>query len=306
MNALIQEQLLEEIRCQENLAYVFADNRHFLATEYKVLINQGELSGFVKCMKMLYNGKIQIYYMLHGYKAFSGLISTVSPEQLMVIVANLFNCIMKVKSNGFLSCSNIDLSFEHVYVEPSTLKIGLVYLPASIHFYPDEDAFENELRSGLINIITNTSGPEGQKVTQLVKDLSDGLLNLKDLAFKLQMFSNVGEKKEERIEERKFRESVLYLAPLNTNRDSTIKMEGDEFIIGKKPELVNFVIDYNKLISRIHCKINRVNGGFEVTDLSSTNGTYLNRIRLVPNQSYPVKNGDSLKLANSSFKVIVK
>lgn len=45
--------------------------------------------------------------------------------------------------------------------------------------------------------------------------------------------------------------------------------------------------------------------GYTITDLQSANGTYVNKIRLQPNQPYPINNGDIIRLANSDFQVSI-
>jgi hypothetical protein len=49
-------------------------------------------------------------------------------------------------------------------------------------------------------------------------------------------------------------------------------------------------------ISRRHAKIRRAGNGYEIIDLSSTNGTKLNGERLVPDKPYPLANGAQIQL----------
>ena len=51
------------------------------------------------------------------------------------------------------------------------------------------------------------------------------------------------------------------------------------------------------LISRRHAVIRRTEWGFTLEDLSSTNGTWVNGMQLLPGQTYLLRNGDQLKLA---------
>lgn len=62
---------------------------------------------------------------------------------------------------------------------------------------------------------------------------------------------------------------------------------------------------FNKSISRIHCAVDKIDGKFTVTDLGSTNGTFINGARLAPQVPYPIENGDILKLANTKFQIIL-
>lgn len=80
-------------------------------------------SCFVKCMKMMYNGKVQLYYLTKGLKSFSSMISSMDSENFLTIVANILSDIIDVKHNGFLSCQNIDIAFEHIFPLMSWLLI---------------------------------------------------------------------------------------------------------------------------------------------------------------------------------------
>ena len=79
----------------------------------------------------------------------------------------------------------------------------------------------------------------------------------------------------------------------------------DEFIIGKKAELVDGVISFNRMISRSHCKIIHQENQYLIVDLKSANGTYLNGIRLQPDQLVRSKMETGFDLQNSEFQVVI-
>ena len=56
-------------------------------------------------------------------------------------------------------------------------------------------------------------------------------------------------------------------------------------------------------ISGNHGQFRLQNAAWEVLDLGSTNGTYLNGQRLVQGKWYPVKKGDTLKIATIQFEI---
>lgn len=68
-----------------------------------------------------------------------------------------------------------------------------------------------------------------------------------------------------------------------------ITITKDEFTLGRKQGLVDGVISFNRMIGRSHCRITRQGNQFAIIDLSSTNGTYVNRVRLQPEQPCPIK-----------------
>ena len=78
-----------------------------------------------------------------------------------------------------------------------------------------------------------------------------------------------------------------------------------EFVIGRKVgDTSEGLLDlspsggYHLGISRRHAVIRRTEHGYEVLDLGSANGTWLNDERLVPHKSYPLNSGSHLRLGN--------
>lgn len=303
MNTLIENKYLSEIECGNNFSLVLSENNLFLSTEYKVLQSSSN-SCFVRCMKMTYNGNVQLYYLTNGLKKFSSLIPTIDAESFLVVVSNLLSDILEVKSIGFLSCQNIDVSFERIYVDPTTYKVSLVYLPLGKRIYDDVSSFENELRTGLIKLISGISTLSSPKTMQFVSDLSDGTLSVEDLYARVK-----GGKisKDIRSSDKPQESSgVLRIVAMNTPERVEVVVNKDEFVIGKKPELCDGVVSFNKMISRSHCKVYKRNGQFLIMDLQSANGTYVNNSRVQPNQFVPLNNGDIIRLANSDFQVIIR
>lgn len=77
-----------------------------------------------------------------------------------------------------------------------------------------------------------------------------------------------------------------------------ILIEHDEFLIGRYPEVVSYN-HQSMAVGRRHLIIK----GEEIIDLDSKNGTYVNGCRLIPNEGYPLNEGDELRIANVSYSV---
>jgi hypothetical protein len=84
-----------------------------------------------------------------------------------------------------------------------------------------------------------------------------------------------------------------------------------EFILGRKAEnTAGMVVDlspfgaYSLGLSRRHVLIRRTADRYEVMDLGSVNGTWLNEQRLAPHTVYPLPSGSHLRLARMHVVVL--
>jgi hypothetical protein len=78
-----------------------------------------------------------------------------------------------------------------------------------------------------------------------------------------------------------------------------------KFVIGRKAEETSEdLLDlstsggYHLGLSRRHAVIRRAEHGYEVLDLGSVNGTWLNDERLLPHKAYPLASGSHLRLGS--------
>lgn len=307
MNNLLENGHITEMVCGSNFAYILCDSNLFHSTEYKVLQSQ-TTTCFVKCMKQLYNGDIQLFYLTGNLKPFSTMIPNIDPDNFLTIVSNILADIIDVKHNGFLSCQNIDISFDKIFVDPATLKVSLIYLPVNKRVYSDVLMFENELRTSLVKLISGVSTLSSPKTTQFSVDLSNGTLSIEDLYNRIKGNGGFGGRKTEpdtKTAPTPSSVASMRLIAMNAPTRVEIEITKDEFVIGKKAELVDGVVSFNKMISRSHCKITRRNNQYSVIDLQSANGTYVNKTRLQPNKPCAINNGDVIRLANSDFQVVI-
>ena len=179
----------------------------------------------------------------------------------------------------------------------------------SKHLYDDNASFENEIRTGLVKLISGVSTLSTPKTMQFSTDLSNGTLSIEDLYARIKGGKSTGSGQSHIVQTDmgggRAGSGLLRIIAMNAPTRVEITVTKDEFVIGKKAELCDGVIGFNKMISRSHCRITRRGSQYTITDLQSANGTYVNRVRLQPNQPYPIKNGDVVRLANSDFQVSI-
>lgn len=56
-------------------------------------------------------------------------------------------------------------------------------------------------------------------------------------------------------------------------------------------------------ISRVHARIRQAKGNYQIIDLGSSNGTWLENQRLVPKQPYPLESGDRIRIGRLNILV---
>ncbi len=78
-------------------------------------------------------------------------------------------------------------------------------------------------------------------------------------------------------------------------------IDRDPFILGKKKDKADGVID-DRGVSRLHASIREKNGRYFLSDLNSTNGTFVNGRRLEPNETVGLEDGDVLSFAGTYMK----
>lgn len=305
MNILDGFDTLTEMKCGNNFAYIVNDGSVFLPTEYKVLQNQTD-DLFVKCMKMRCNGKVQLYYLTDSYRSLADMTPLFDEVNMATIVMHLLSGIIEVRKNGFLSCQSLDIATDHIFVEPATNRIRLVYVPTEKRLFCDVAAFENGLRANLIKLIRSTPDLRSPKIKQLEADLTDAVLPLENIYLRLKGNHSSVNTESRGVGKSNHSSSGMKLIATNAPVLFEISVTKDEFILGKKQEAVDGAITFNRMISRLHCKIVRRGNEYSVIDLKSANGTYLNGIRLQADQPNVLRDGDQLRLANSEFRVAIE
>ena len=96
--------------------------------------------------------------------------------------------------------------------------------------------------------------------------------------------------------------AILVTHPVEDNRqifEKYLVKDGSVLEIGRS--VSNQIVHTNKYISSHHARIQFVNGVCELEDLDSTNGTYVNDIRVTGNRSVKLEDGCIIKMAEEEF-----
>lgn len=302
MNLLLEGGKISEQRVNENFSYTLEKDCSLNQMEYKVMQSQNGTE-FVNCMSVLFNGKNQLLYMPGELKTLLSMSRGIDEEDFITIIASLLGCVADIKKNGFLSCQNIEIASDKIYVDPVTYNIRLIYVPIQPKIYEDYTSFEDDLRMGVTRIINSEFNMHGKKIQQLYYDLYDKAVKLEDLYEKIRKKNTDNDQATKKESEKTSRVKRMCLMALDAPIHTVIEVNQDALSIGRNASMSDVAINFNSAIGRKHCTILRNASFFMIKDENSVNGTFVNNVKVVPGQIRRLDDGDVISLANTKFKV---
>lgn len=87
---------------------------------------------------------------------------------------------------------------------------------------------------------------------------------------------------------------------LEVETGAKILVTKEVFKMGRDPEQADYTSN-NKVVGRIHAELVTAHGEYYLIDKHSRNGSFLNGVKLTPNEKTKIKHEDHIKLANQEF-----
>lgn len=287
-------QIVELENGEEAVSYSLKYNDDFYDIGYKVMQNQEE-SCLLPCYRLKYNGKIKLVYFTDNYSRLSEKLNDLDEDKTGELLANVFEAIIQIEGIGFLDMGCIDGRLDHIYVDNNTNTIKMIYLPINLSSGTKSfPLFENEIRASLVRRIENDEDRDSASAEEIVCCLTDGTLSVRQLISVLRRTGNSNSAENEPKD--------WYIKSLEDNRE--IKVSREQFILGKSKERAHGIISGNTAISRVHCEIILDGNQAYVTDLGSSNGTFVNGRRIQQGVHEKITEGSKLRLANMDFIIL--
>lgn len=312
-----------EVRNCVHAEYILNSNDAFYDIGFRVMKNQ-EKGCLLPCHTLKYNGRIKLVYFTDGLVPLEQKLAEMDVEQMRILISNLFEAIKEVEGNGFLDTRCIELRLARIYVDNRTSAIKLIYLPVNQPLgMGNNHDIESEMRAKLIKAMRDIRLSDHPHVQNVVDVLMDGTLNLDGVVRSLRdgimsvatepgavqpsvaiMDTDVDVTASKSIvRERVFGVGATTLTLKAVDGPVSFVVDRDEYLIGKSAERVDGVIAGNPAISRVHCKVIRENGAFYIADMGSSNGTFLDGIRLATSEKAKIEQGSRIRIANMEFMV---
>jgi len=307
--------------------------------EYQIeMINNNQGNGIMYIDKRQLNEDIKLLYDVTNYISLKEYISDVNVDgsNLLSIFNNLINIILSLPSY-LLNIDNILLDENYILIDKVKKTVGVIYVPCENKIQNTEMELKQIIKQLIIECMNSKSNmncfideilpiinSKDYSLNELNKSLSSS--KTKNVTKKIQvkqkpepeivespkqepkknegffssLFRHKGNKKIEKTKE------VEYYIYFNINdTEEKIKIDKDEFVLGRLKSSVDYCIQ-NNVVGKVHAKIVKKKDGMYIIDLTSKNGTYINGVKLKSDSEHILKDGDEIKLGNvkGQFRIL--
>lgn len=302
MYEFLEDKGLQKRRENGNWTYLLEEEDKYSKSGYKSV--QMQLKDcMLKCAIVRFNGQLKFIYFTEGYKSLTEVLSIMQPNKLWHILSKIMEGIMRVKKFGFLSCENVDVSPQNIYLDPKTFDTYMIYVPLITEENANSEMnFIASLRRSLSMALKESSNPlMGEHQGQLLELFNAHGNSLEDLLHGMR--AQTGEMNLGILEGRN--ESVLQIISMEKKAPIQYVMQKDRITIGRKTSN-DVVVDISMNISRIHCSISKRNGKYYLKDEGSTHGTYVNNTPCREGRVLELKHEDCLRLPGIQFLIRIQ
>jgi len=306
--------------------------------ELRVIRNTSD-KGFLIPYPLRFNDSHAFLYTFEGCINMTTALNSIDMAEWKACITKLFDCIDIIGNNGFLNVCNLCIELDYIFINVSDHSVSFLYMPVTgSYFYPDIKEFTNALRL-MIRRTGESIGLLDSETKAVLADANSDIAKLGNAIRKFKPFQNNGgvnveppkkngilsgfgfkktsaSKKKEKSDSAPvihvqggateiLDEGPAGIALVYKSKENPLRLEirDRECVIGKQKESVDQVIPFSKAVSRIHCKAGFDNGEAYITDLGSSNGTFVNGRRLEKDEKAIIKGGDSVRIANLEFDV---
>lgn len=310
------------IKDSQSIEYIFESDNSISMTEFKVVQGLSEC-GILCGVKAVHNGNDKLIFDISGLNSLSGVISIKEVREIKNISDKIMCIGEEIKNSGFLQAEHLDCNIDRIFVDVTFENVYMIYLPADVgQNKPFELKYSQlmkeiyKIKPELEHAVTETEKPVPEENTEEDNNIISENISRKN---KKGLFKKLF--KEKHYKGKKYKKEVLeefsggtelldsifipsiVIAGVNTPQKIEAVISKEEYIIGKNSDCTDLTVDFSKAVSNRHCCIICKDGISYIKDLKSTNGTFLNGVRILNDDQKQIKPGDRIKIANCEFVV---
>ena len=310
------------IKDSQSIEYILDSDNSISMTEFKVVQGLSEC-GILCGVKAIHNGNDKLIFNISDLNSLSGVISIKEAREIKNISDKIMRIIEEIKSSGFLQAEHLDWNIDRIFVDSTFENVYMIYLPFDIEQNKSWELKYDQLMKEIYkinpkmeNAVAETEKPVTEANTEEDNKSSSENISGKN---KKRLFKKIF--KDKHPKEKKYKKEVeeessggtelldsifipsIVIAGVNTPQKIEAIISKEEYIIGKNPDCTDLTVDFSKAVSNRHCCIICKDGISHIKDLKSTNGTFVNGVRVSNDDQKRIKPGDRIKIANYEFVV---
>ncbi len=263
----------DRIKCyitQGEAAFELEDSAFLDETALKVLENCAG-DGLLRVYESKHNGRIRLVYDTEDLRPLSVFLPGIPENALKLLGEDMRRILGEILDNGFLKGEGLLLETEYIFIDPVESKCHLICLPLVSEAYPRDICEPRKELTELLQYVAGTA------------------------AISLEEETGEGDLPQDILSER------LYLEPVSGDAVLGVWVPVMGGILGRDPMRAQILMEV-PTVSGVHCRIEKKNGVWVITDLGSTNGTKVNGTPLLKGQSIVLQHGDKVELATAEFE----
>lgn len=292
---------------EKQLSFLFQEKDSYFEMGYLIL-EQAKLAGMLPYKRMEVNGKEKLCFLTEGLKKLSDILPELSEDETIDILYAVVFMTQRVEENGFMKKECIWCRYENIYYDMENGKTLFAVLPITQEFrYADGASWMKGYEECLLQIAGYLSERKKQRVQQLTALFQEKRIDTTELLDEINALGNgmsglLVDRPEEVPEDKKNKLELVY-----TGKEGMFKfvIEEDDFLIGRNQDAADGVLQLSQMVSRRHCLITKLNRNYFVQDLDSTNGTYVNGIRIPSYELMELEQNDVLGVGDVELRVHV-
>lgn len=287
---------------EKQLSFLFQEADPYFEMGYMIL-EQAQLSGMLPFKRMEQNGKEKLLFQISKFIPLSEMVPILEQNEIIDVLYAMIFMTQKVEENGFLKKECIWCKYEHIYYDEASKKPLFAVLPISKEFrYADGMDWNNRFLDAITHVASFLPPVKFNRVLNLV---SLWRTEQMDCEAVLEAINELGSGMSGMLVDRTVEEPEKKLSLVYSGREGTYQFDvsGEEFVIGKNPDVVDGAIQLSDAMSRKHCKIIKQSNRFFVQDLGSVNHTFVNGEYIPPFELMELNQSDILTLADIDLRV---
>ena len=218
---------------------------------------------------------------------------------LKLIMAQLLECIFSLEKY-LLSANDLVIDIRYMTYNPDTKSIGIIYVP-------EYNADIRQQIRGMLEILMKEFDHRDSEglvymygIYDMITDQGVSIVKLREaVLYKAEVENNIDYSYVEPPNN-----EISCLVPLTNGMLEPIRFSdyNEKIVIGRGKKQTDYRLATNQ-ISRVHACIFIDKNGIWVQDENSTNGTFVNSVRLTALENRQLRQGDIIAFANEEFFV---